>query len=240
MSGRVAHRVQRWLGFSSPASGGRPPLHQVRFGDLRRVTPISRVFGYDRGLPVDRYYVERFLAEQAQAIRGRVLEVGDDSYTRRFGGGRVTARDVLHLHEGQGATIVADLSRADHIASDLFDCIVLTQTLHLIYDVPAALRTLHRILKPGGTLLATFPGISQIDHYEWAEHWYWSFTTRSSRRLFTEVFPANAVEIEAQGNVLAAIAFLQGLATEELTPAELDYRDPDYEVLITAKAVKPA
>ncbi len=220
--------------------GGRPPaVGHVRLGDLGRVTPISRRFGFDRGRPIDRYYIEGFLERHADAIRGRVLEVGDDTYTRRFGAGRVIARDILHVAPGYpGATIVADLADADHLPPDTFDCIILTQTLHLIYDVRAALRTLHRILRPGGVLLATFPGISQIDRGKWAEQWYWSFTARSARRLFGEVFPGEGVVVEAHGNVLAAIAYLHGLATEEVRREDLDQRDPQYEVLVAVRAVK--
>jgi hypothetical protein len=39
--------------------------------------------------------------------------------------------------------------------------------------------------------------------------------------------------------VLAAMAFLQGLAVADLREGELDARDPDYEVSIAIKAVKP-
>jgi glycosyltransferase involved in cell wall biosynthesis len=216
-----------------------PPVGKVRFGDLRTVTPISRWWGFDRGKPVDRHYIENFLGAHANDVRGHVLEVGDDSYTRRFGGDRVTMRDVLDVKEGNAAaTLVADLASADHLSSDTFDCIILTQTLHLIYDTRTALRTLHRILKPDGVLLATFPGISQRDHQEWADSWYWGFTTRSAQRLLGEVFAADNVDIQSHGNVLAAISFLQGLATEELLAEELDHRDPDYELLITVRAVK--
>src|SRR5947208_3646362 len=63
----------------------RPALGSVRFGDLGSVRPISFYFGFDRGTPIDRYYIEKFLSTQATHIRGRVLEVGDDSYSRRFG-----------------------------------------------------------------------------------------------------------------------------------------------------------
>jgi hypothetical protein len=56
--------------------------------------------------------------------------------------------------------------------------------------------------------------------------------------LFEEAFSAGDVHADAFGNVLAATAFLHGLAAEELTPSELDYRDPDYEFLITVIAVK--
>jgi SAM-dependent methyltransferase len=211
----------------------------VRFGSLRRLTPISRTFGFDRGLPIDRYYIERFLSAHAADIGGHVLEIGDDTYTRQFGGDRVKKSDVLHVSEGNPkATIVGDLTCATHIPSDRFDCVIFTQTLHLIYDARGALQTLHRILKPGGVLLATFPGISQISDERWRESWHWAFTQLSARRLFEEIFPQN-VCVEVCGNVLAAIAFLHGLAAEELRQDELDYRDAHYQVSILVRAVKP-
>ena len=220
---------------------GTPPPGRVRFGSLRRLEPLSREFGFDRGLPVDRYYIEAFLARHAADVRGRVLEVGDDSYTRRFGGERVTKRDVLHVDPANPhATIVADLAAGDAIPSDAFDCVILTQTLHLLYDVPRALATLRRILRPGGTLLATFPGLSQLSCDVWRETWYWGFTTLAARRLFAEAFPDAEVEIEAHGNVLASIAFLHGIATEELERSELDHRDPTYELLLTARVRVPS
>src|SRR5262249_50617631 len=112
-----------------------PPVGWVRFGSLRRTAPISRAFGKDRGLPIDRYYIEQFLAAKAADIRGHVLEVGYDIYTHKFGGDRITRSDVLHVTQGNPkATIVADLTCADHIRPDTFDCIILTQTLQFIYD----------------------------------------------------------------------------------------------------------
>lgn len=215
-----------------------PPVGRVRFGSLRQVLPISRKFGYDRGLPIDRHYIEGFLAANAEDIVGHVLEIGNDIYTRQFGNDRVTQSDVLHVTEGNPkATIVADLTSANNILSNCFDCIILTQTLHLIYDVPAVIKTLYRILKPGGVLLTTFPGISQKD--EWRAFWCWSFTTLSAKLLFEEVFQRTNITIEAYGNVLTVTAFLYGLSTQELRRSELDYHDPDYELLITVRAMKP-
>ncbi len=214
-------------------------LYQVQWGGLRRLVPFSRVFGLDRGLCVDRYYIENFLARYAEDIRGRVLEFSDNEYTLKFGGERITHSDILHLApDNPKATIVADLTSAEKIPSSAFDCVICTQTLQFIYDVRAALQTLHRILKPNGVLLATFPGISQISRYD-MDRWgdYWRFTTLSARRIFEEVFPVT--DIKAHGNVLAAIAFLHGVSSGELRREELDFHDPDYEVLITARAVKP-
>jgi SAM-dependent methyltransferase len=221
-------------------SRGRPPVGEVDFGSLRRVNPISPRFGYDRGKPIDRFYIENFLARYADDIRGRVLEIGDASYTQQFGNGRVEISDVLHVTEGNPrATIVADLTRADDVPSDAFDCIIMSQTLHLIYDVRSAIQTLHRILKPEGVLLATFPGISQIAQDGWGDQCYWAFTHFSAKRLFEERFPISTVEVEAHGNVLTAISFLHGLAAEELRKQELNRHTPGYEVLITVRAMKP-
>lgn len=217
-----------------------PPLGWVRFGSLRRMTPVSRVFGLDRGQCIDRYYIEKFLARHVTDIQGQVLEVANNTYTTRFGGGRVTKSDVLHVQEGNpNATIVADLSSSNHILSDTYDCVILTQTLPFIFDTRAAIRTLYRVLISGGVLLVTFPGISQISRYD-MERWgdYWRFTTLSARRLFGEVFPISNVSVQAHGNVLAASAFLHGLVAQDLHVEELDHCDPDYEVLITVRAVK--
>ncbi len=218
-----------------------PGVGSVDFGDLRRLGPINRRFGFDRGCCIDRYYIERFLEQHRGDIHGRVLEVADDAYTRRFGGDRVTRSDVLHLEPGGArTTIVDDLTRGASLPTDAFDCVILTQTLMMIYDLPAAVRTLYCILKPGGVLLATNPGISQISRFD-MDRWgdCWRMTTKSARRVLEEAFPATHIEVESAGNVLAAVAFLHGLCTDDLTAEELDHTDPDYQLLITMRAVKP-
>ena len=234
--------ARRWVESQAQRLTRWPPLGKIDFGDLRRLSPISKKFGLDRGLCVDRYYIESFLAEFSTDIRGNVLEVGDDRYTKRFGGDRVIHSDVLHVEGGQpNATLMADLSRDPTLPPDKFDCIVCTQTLQFIYDLRAALRCLYRILKPTGILLVTFAGISQVSRFD-MERWgdYWRLTTLSTRCLFDEVFPPENVQINAYGNVLSSVAFLHGIAAEELTQEELSYHDPDYQLVIAARVVKPA
>jgi SAM-dependent methyltransferase len=202
--------------------------------------PVSRTFGYDRGTPIDRYYLDRFLAEHKGDIRGRVLEVGDNRYTARFGADRVEQSDVLHVDAAHpSATFVGDLAQAHTLPEAVFDCIIITQTLHFIFDMRAAVATLHKALKPGGVLLLTTPGISQIEEGEAASSWCWSLTAVAARRLLEERFPPAEVRVEAQGNVFAAAAFLYGLAAEELDRADLDAFDPSYPVLVTCRAAKP-
>lgn len=213
---------------------------RVRY--LGRLTPTHPEFGCYHGTPVDRYYIEGFLSRRAGDIRGRVLEVGGDTYTRKFGGERVTQSDVFHAMQGNPrATIVGDLADAPHVADDTFDCIILTQTLQCIYDFRGALRTLYRVLKPGGVLLVTIPGVAHQISREERPYWgdYWRWTSMAAERMFAEAFPARAVEIETRGNVLIAMAFLDGLVVEELRPRDFEYFDPEYEVSILVRAEKP-
>jgi SAM-dependent methyltransferase len=212
----------------------------IDLGDLRRITPIDPGFGLGRGKPVDRHYIEDFLRRNADDIRGRVLEVGEDTYTREFGGSRVARGDILHADDSNPrATLIADLAADNALPSERFDCFICTQTLTYIYDVRRALRTIHRLLRPGGVLLATVPGISQMSPYDrdrWGE--YWRFTAQSLGRLLGEPFGNANVEIEAYGNVLASTAFLQGLCTDDLRRDELDHRDQRYQMLVAGRAVK--
>ncbi|WP_448614611.1 glycosyltransferase [Modestobacter sp. URMC 112] len=227
----------RTVGRALPEGRSRP-LGRVRLGDLDRVAPVSADFGWDRGTPVDRFYVERFLHRSAEDVRGHVLEVGDASYSRRFGADRIEVQDVLHVTGSPDATIVGDLSTAGVLPESTFDCVVLTQTLHLVYDMPTAVAHLHASLRPGGVLLLTVPGISQLDRGEWGSTWFWSLTPASAQRLLGDVFGDEAVSVEAHGNAYAATTFLQGLAVEEVDTRKLEARDPAYPVVVTARAQK--
>jgi SAM-dependent methyltransferase len=213
------------------------PVGRLDLGDLRRVEPLSRSFGFDRGRPIDRLYIETFLERHRADIAGRVLEVGDDRYTRQFGGERVGASDVLDLQtDNPGATIYGDLTR-DGLPAGQYDCVIATQVLQFIYDLPAAVANLRHTLAPGGVLLVTLPGVSQICRFD-MDRWgdYWRFTSASARRLLGNAFGRERVAVATFGNVLAASAFLYGLAVEDLTEDELLAHDPDYELLVAARA----
>lgn len=246
MKARVKSFAQRFLPVTTRRKIIRytrwPPVGLVRFGSLRRLKPISPDWGMERGQPVDRYYIERFLAQNAGDIQGRVLEIGDNTYTCQFGQERISESVVLHVAEQkERVTLIGSLTDRQSIPEGGFDCLIVTQTLQAIFDIQAAIETIYHSLKPGGVALITIPGISKISRYD-MDRWgyYWSFTTRSVEALFTAVFPSENLQIKAHGNVLVATAFLHGLATQELRQKELDYFDPDYEVVITVRAMKPA
>jgi SAM-dependent methyltransferase len=234
--GTMRRTLVGWL----HAATRRPRVGHVDFGDLRRLAPISSTWGFDRGVPVDRFYIDRFMRSHERDVRGRVLEIANPAMTRRYGGDRVTRSDVLHpVAAPAPVTLVGDLATGEGIPEAAFDCAIVTQTLLLVYDVQAAIRTLGRILAPGGVALVTVPGITKIsreDMDQWGQ--FWSFTSASLRRLFNESFDSERVSIEAYGNVLAATAFLHGLSADELTEDELLHRDRDFEVLLAVRAAR--
>jgi len=217
-----------------------PAVGTVRFGSFRRVTPISPVFALDRGFPIERYYIERFLDQHRADIKGRALEFGNTFYLDKFGGNAVTRKDVFSYVPAPGVTMIGDLAGAEPLPEGLFDCIVCTQTIQMIYEVRPALRRLRAMLKPGGVLLLTSHGISKVGRYLDRDGWseYWHITRQAAHSLFDEIFAGDDVGIRGYGNVLAAMCALHGLASEELRPEELDHSDRDFDVIIGVRAVR--
>ena len=168
-----------------------------------------------------------------------MLEVLNNGYTERFGVG-VERSDVLDIDASNpSATIVADLAAADDVPGDAFDCFVLTQTLQYVYDLQSAVGHVHRVLRPGGTVLCTVPTVSRIARGT-LETEYWRLTALACERLFQDAFVDGTVDVRAHGNVLASVAFLVGMAAEELSARELDRVDPFFPLLVTVRATKAA
>lgn len=214
-------------------------LVPLEWGSFRRLEPVSRVWGLDRGEPVDRYYISGFLERNRKDIHGRVLDVKEPYYTQVYDGG-VESTDIVDIAtDNPAANIIADLASEGSLPAGRYDCFVLTQTIHIIYDISSVLRNAYSALKPGGVLLATLPCVSRIDYESGLEGDSWRFTPASARRLFEDVFGEGQVAVEAHGNVLTCCAFLLGLASAELKPEELDYNDPYFPLLLCVRAVKP-
>lgn len=218
-----------------------PVVGFVRFGSFGRTRAIAPMWPPRYGRPVDRFYIDRFLETELSSAIGEILEVGNLEYTNRFGGPGISGRSTLHSPVGAGpsTTFVCDLADGAGLPSNRFDVIVLPQTLLFIYDVQAAVKTLHRSLRPGGRLLVTVPGISHIvpdDQEMWGQ--YWSFTPDSVNRLFGDVFGPGNVTVQSYGNVKTSVAFLHGLAVEDLRPRDFELDDPGYPLILTITAVR--
>lgn len=212
----------------------------VNFDDQLRTEPISRRFGFDRGCPIDRHYIDSFLKQNQNVITGSVLEIAECTYSKQFGHD-ISSYEILHYDDSnKNATIVGDLTKPETLPEERIDCFICTQTLNFIFDVPKAIEGSYKVLKKGGTLLCTVSGISQISRYD-MDRWgdYWRFTDLSILKLMESVFGEGNVEVVTFGNALAATAFLQGLAVDDLPDISLlDKNDKDYQITIGIKAIK--
>jgi len=199
----------------------------------RELKPLSTRFGFDRGTPIDRFWIDSFIESQKSHIRGRVLEICDDRYASKYSQS-ITTLDILDVdRKNKKATVYGDLRNLENIASETYDCIILTHVLGQIDDVGAAAKELARITKPGGTLLVTSASFSSTVEHETN---YWRFTQKAMHYLFDHKF--SKVEVDFMGNVLAGQCFWVGMSQAELSLAELSYKDERFQCVITVVAKK--
>lgn len=235
--GKLARKLPypvRLLGRAVRRSHG---IAAMNVGRIRSARPISKNWGYERGTPIDRHYIEGFLAKHASDVRGHVLEVQEDDYSRRFGGADVTRQDILNVNASNPlATIIGNLADPATLPSAQFDCVILTQTLHLVFDMAAAIANIHRALRPGGVALITVPGITPVAP-DLDYSWYWSLTDAALLRLLRHSFEPSKIDVTTYGNLAAATAFLHGAAVEEVGRRRLTYFDPAYPVTVAARCV---
>jgi SAM-dependent methyltransferase len=223
-----------------------PILRQLRCVQLRRLRPLGD--GRQHGTPIVRYYWARFLEKYRSDIRGAALEIGTTVTIRRYGGHDVTRADALDLAaHSPDITVVADLTRADNVPADQYDCFINQFTMHLIYDLDAALYHSIRILKRGGVLLVNFPCVDYyfargLDMGTGAPQFmHWWFTPIQVENLLRRAGLSSAdYTIEVFGNLFSRIAYQMNMPAEELARHELEYVDPGHPLLICVRAVKPS
>ncbi|HUG86501.1 MAG TPA: methyltransferase domain-containing protein [Euzebya sp.] len=221
-----ATRRKRW----------RRTVRRARWGNLRRLQPLSGRFGFDRGTPIDRHHTDLFMAANADAIRGVVGEIAEDTYASRVGGTGPQRIEIIDIDPANTrATIVADLAQEGALAAGGFDCLIITQTLQYVSDPEAALGTCAAALRPGGVLLLAVPALTPHDDIEPHDIDRWRFWPAGLRQLLHATFPEADVRVHSAGNLTTALAFLHGMAAEELRPAELDHVDPRFPVVVLAR-----
>ena len=208
------------------------PLGSMDWGMLRNQEPISNRWGFDRGQPIDRYYIENFLGRHSESIRGRGIEVMNPDYLRRFGMGRVTGENVVDINPNNAkATIVGDLLDPATLPVGAYDCFILTQMLQVVFQPEIVVRNCYASLRSGGTMLVTVPCMCRYSPHPVD---YWRFTDTSLARLIEENTDCEDLEVEVHGNLVASIAFLVAMASSELTPEELDLKDNRFPIVATA------
>jgi hypothetical protein len=236
----LSFRLAKWLLGPTRTAGARRALRGLpdpEWGNLRRLQPFSTHFGFERGTPIDRYYMDAFLHQWSTDISGVVLEIQTGDTARRYG--RSLQRvDTLDINGSHRPTYHCDLAASGDVVPDgTYDCFLMPSTLPFLRDLDQALVHALRVLKPGGVILAPTPVLGQIDT---SAPDYWRLNIDGWQRVADRVWPSATVTIAGYGNCLAATAAIMGLAAEELTPAELDAPDPRFPVLAGIRCRKPA
>jgi hypothetical protein len=164
-----------------------------------------------------------------------VLEVQDDAYTLRFGADRVAESIVMDIDRSNPrATLVADLEQPGSLPPDAYDCIILTQTLHLLRQPGLCVENCQQALRNRGVLLATAPALSRVSP-TYPDGDYWRFTPAGIAELFTRHWDGDFT-VHAKGNLRSCVGFLVGEVVEELPSTMLDVDDPRFPLNVAVEA----
>ena len=210
----------------------------VIMSDIDRLEPLNRNFGFERGTPVDRYYIEQFLNKKRELITGNVLEISENTYTKKFGSNVLTSSILTFDKNAIFPVIHGDLTDQTTLPQQKFDCFIATQTLNFIKEVEKAVANAHFLLAPSGVFIGTTACLSQISQFDY-ERWgdYWRFTDKGLKTLLEKHF--SKVKVYPMGNFAAARCLLDGLAVEDFKKLDfLDTVDINYSIIIAFEAYK--
>jgi hypothetical protein len=204
------------------------------------LSPISNFFGFDRGVSIDRFYINNFIKKNKRYIKGNVLEIGDDRYSSKYNCKKIIAGIVKKKRGGAGCNIFyLNLEKKLPNSIGTFDCIICTQVLNYVFDYQAVIENLFKLLNKNGVLLLTCSSTTRISEYDDRRYGdYWRFTRRSIYKIFNKYSKKNNLQIQSYGNVSVVSKFLYGLSLEELTNLELSYNDKNFPLIITARLKK--
>ncbi len=93
--------------------------------------------------------------------------------------------------EGHGTDLVLDIQSMPEIGDGAFHAVFCSGVLEHLLDFHAAIRELHRVLSPSGTLLLGLPFRQGIHH---APTDYWRFTEYGIRHLLQDRFEILSLE----------------------------------------------
>ena len=210
----------------------------VIISDIERLEPLNRSFGFERGTPVDRYYIEKFLEQKKEFITGNVLEISENTYTKKFGSNVWTSSILTFDKNAVFPAVYGDLTDRTTLPQQKFDCFIATQTLNFIKEVETAIDNACYLLAPGAVFLGTVACLSQISQFDY-ERWgdYWRFTDMGLKTLLEKHF--SKVNVYPMGNFAAVRCLLDGVAIEDLKNLDiLDITDINYSIIIAFEAYK--
>lgn len=187
-----------------------------------KLLPISSDFGWSRGTPVGRYYVNKFVAEKAARLGGTILEFGESRYKACFK--TVHCYQVIDVFPGPSVDYVCDIHDVSSVPEHHFDVIVCTQVLEHVERPVDALRQLHKLLKQDGHLICTVPFLAHI-HYVPTDFYRFSIDAICSA---LEIAGFEVLEARNSGNALVTLGSLLGFCAEDFDEKEMSVVDGIY------------
>ncbi|MFE0258268.1 class I SAM-dependent methyltransferase [Streptomyces sp. NPDC059010] len=202
-----------------------PPIGGIDWGQLRRLIPICPAFGMSRGTPIDRHYLNQFIAEIHDFVQGDVVEIGGlDSNGGAYGFTRASKYRGLDIREAPGVSLVGDAADPGIIPADSLDTIIAFNVLEHTARPWQVVDNMRQWLRPGGTACCMVPSAQRLHS---APEDYWRPLPAALREMFSAW---SEQTVHQYGNPLSVIASLMGIAAEELDALELSSYHPDYPV----------
>jgi SAM-dependent methyltransferase len=218
--------LARW-GFLVPSRG------KVNWGSLGAYVPISTGFGFERGTPIDRYYLNRFIEEVRSQVRGVVIEIGG-SLNNRTVYNFVNAREyhAMDLIQRPDVDIVGNAEDPAAFPASSIDSVIAFNVLEHCREPWVVIDNALLWLKPGGALFCMVPNAQRI-HKMPGDYWrpLPQAVSWMLRRFSTH-------QLRVYGNPIALVASFMGIASEEVPRRDLDFFNPDYPVATCAVAIK--
>lgn len=220
-------------------------IYRSRYGIIDAISkmdlyPVSEQFATERGTPIDRYYIDIFLQHNSQYIKGEVLEIEDNTYTKKYGGNHYDSSIVMDVSsKDENIDFNANLETGEGIKESIADCFICTQTLMYIYDLQSVAQNIIKMLKPGGVALITCSGLSQNSRRCMESYGaYWGFNEAALKRMFINIDGAEVIESGIYGNVKTVSAHINGLCIEDIDESDFKENDVCYPLIVYAVVKK--
>ena len=203
---------------------------------LKSIKIYSEKFGFDRGTPIDRYYINTFLENlKLENSFNRSLEFGEIHYSDRF---KVKEKYFLShpAYETRAISskqISFDLNSAHNYDGIKFDLILSTNVINFTKNPFVSIKHHMDMLNSGGTLVLTASASMPISKFD-AERWgdYWRIAPDGLNQLLRTL--NCEYDIHSFGSFVTSIAFLCGLSAEEVDPLDLNENDDRYPIIVVS------
>ena len=210
-----------------------PSVHHLQWGDLRRRFPVDANYGFGRGTPIDRFYLDIFLRKIKKNVCGKILEIGADQKRLDLKKYKPGARfDSLDIEGKSKPTFTANAEVQSILKPRSYDSILAFNVLGHCRNPFSVTKNMHTWLRPGGI---AFCAVSSSQRVGRCPEDCWKIQPDGLRALFSNF---RKIQIISYGNLTTTIGALQGLAAEELSKEELLDHHPDYPVLSCVIAEK--